>query len=49
MIELLAAFVTPNQPLVREVISKARKFLQKWIGNLSFAAYESGNPNIVKL
>lgn len=48
MPEMLAAFVTPNHPAVKEVISKAGKLLQKWKGNPSFVGYQSGNPNEVK-
>lgn len=49
MPEMLAAFVTPNHPAVRAVISNAGKLMKKWKGDPSFVGYQSGNPNEVKL
>ena len=47
--ELLSAFVTPNHPSVVSLTAKAGKYLQKWSGSPSFTAYQTGNPNAVKL
>ncbi len=49
MPELLAAFETPNHPAITALIARAGKYLQKWTGSPSFTAYQTGNPNAVKL
>ncbi len=48
MPELVSAFMSPNHPLVSEVISKASVHLQKWSGSPSFTGYQSEDPNVVK-
>lgn len=48
MPETAAAFITPNHPKIRETISKAALYLQKWTGDPAFTGYQSRNPNIVK-
>ncbi|MBE6880959.1 MAG: DUF4011 domain-containing protein [Ruminococcaceae bacterium] len=49
MPEMISAFVTPNHPLVREVISEAGVFMQKWTNDPAFTAYVTQNPNNVKM
>ncbi len=46
--EITAAFVTPNHPVVSQVIAKAAAYLTKWTGDPSFTGYTTKNPNIVK-
>ena len=46
--ELISAFVTPNHPLVTDVIRKGGEYLAKWDGDPSFTAYQRRNPNAVK-
>ena len=48
MPEMAAAFVMPNHPKVKEIVSAASLYLQKWTGDPSFTGYQSKNPNIVK-
>jgi hypothetical protein len=48
MPETAAAFMTPNHPRVREIISSASVYLQKWNGDPAFTGYQSKNPNMVK-
>ena len=48
MPEMAAAFMTPNHPRVKEIISQASLYLRKWTGDPSFTGYQSKNPNIVK-
>lgn len=43
--ELLAAFVTPNQPGVARVIRHASEILGKWTGDPSLNAYQTNDPN----
>ena len=47
--EMIAAFVTPNHPIVGKLISEASKILGQWSGNPSLNAYQSKDPNRVKL
>lgn len=49
MPEIIAAFITPNQPAVTAVIREASEFLKKWKGPPSFTGYQTNNPNNVKL
>ncbi len=46
--ELISAFVTPNHPMVTEVIRSAAAYLGKWENDPSFTAYQRRNPNAVK-
>ena len=48
MPELAAAFITPNHPAVREVLSKASEIMSKQGGEPSFTGYLTRNPNIVR-
>ena len=47
--ELLAAFVTPNHPLLSRVSVKASEFLNKWTGSSNLDEYQTQNPNRVRL
>lgn len=49
MPEMVSAFVTPNHPLVREVISDAGIYMQKWTKDPAFTAYITQNPSNVKM
>ena len=46
--ELLASFVTPNQPLLSRVAANAAKYLEKWTGSGSLNEYQSHDPNRVR-
>lgn len=43
--EMLAAFVTPNDPAIAEIIRLASEILGKWTGNPSLDAYQSNDPD----
>lgn len=45
--ELLCAFITPNNPQIAPVITKAAGLLKEWTGDPSFDAYQSKDPNRV--
>lgn len=47
--ELLAAFVTPNHPLLSRVSVNASTFLQKWTNSSALDEYQTQNPNRVRL
>ena len=49
MPEIIAAFVTPNHPLISKVIKDASEWLKKWTGHTAFTGYQTHNPNHVKL
>lgn len=49
MPEIITAFVTPNHPLISEVLSKASAFLKEWNKLPSFTGYQTNNPNNVKI
>ena len=44
-----SAFVVPNHPVLTGVLSRASSILKEWSGNSSLDAYQSCNPNRVKL
>ncbi len=46
--ELISAFVTPNHPVITEVIRSSAAYLGKWEDDPSFTAYQRRNPNAVK-
>ncbi|EXM40502.1 hypothetical protein RASY3_01150 [Ruminococcus albus SY3] len=48
MPEMAAAFITPNHPAVKEVLSKASAILAQMSGESGFTGYQSCNPGIVK-
>ncbi len=47
--ELIAAFVTPNHPLISKVVTEAAGILKQWSGSPSFNAYQSKDPNRVNM
>jgi len=47
--ELLAAFVTPNHPLLSRVSINASEFLNQWTGNSALDEYQTQNPNRVRM
>lgn len=49
MPEIIAAFITPNNPEIANIVMKSNKILEKWGNNLSFNAYQSNNPNLIKM
>ncbi len=49
MPHMISAFVMPNHPAVKELISSAGTFMLKWTENPAFLAYETQNPNNVKM
>lgn len=49
MPELIAAFVTPNHPVIAKVIQHASEVLKNWTGSPSFTGYQTRSPNNVKL
>lgn len=49
MPELLSAFVTPNHPRIAQILAKAGQQLEIWSGSPSFVAYQTQNPNAVRL
>ncbi len=46
--ELISAYVTPNHPMITEVIRMGAAYLGKWEDDPSFTAYQRRNPNAVK-
>ncbi len=47
--ELLAAFVTPNHPVVTSILQLATKYLNTWTNDPSLDGYQFHDPNRVKL
>lgn len=47
--ELLTAFVTPNHPEIAKINAKAAELMEQWSGNPSLNAYQSRNPNRVRM
>jgi len=46
--ELVSSFVTPNNPLLSKIISRASAILNEWTNNPSLDEYQSKNPDRVK-
>lgn len=46
--DLLAAFITPNHPVVASMLQSASGWLNKWTGRPSLEGYQSESPNRVK-
>jgi DNA polymerase III delta prime subunit len=46
--ELLAAFVTPNHPVLSRILVNASKFLDTWTGESSLDEYQTKDPNRVR-
>ena len=49
MPEFIAAFVTPNHPVINEIIKLGAKYLAQWGKQPLFTGYQTNNPNNVKL
>ncbi len=49
MPEMIGAFVTPNHPKVRNIVSKASMYMKKWSGDPSFTGYQTCSSNAVKM
>lgn len=49
MPEFIAAFVTPNHPVINEIIKIGAKYLAQWGKQPLFTGYQTNNPNNVKL
>lgn len=47
--EILAAFVTPNHPVVESVLSDTASMLGTWTGNSAISGYQSRDPQRVAL
>ena len=47
--ELLTAFVTPNHPQIAALNARAAQLLGKWTGDPSLDAYQTQDPNRVRL
>lgn len=46
--ELLAAYVTPNLPVVQALLREAAVLLQKWTGRADLDDYQSKDPNRIR-
>ena len=46
--ETISSFITPNNPQISKIISRASEILNKWTGNPSLDEYQSRNPDRVK-
>lgn len=47
--ELLTAFLTPNHPEITKINAKAAELMEQWSGDPSLNAYQSQNPNRVRM
>lgn len=46
--EMLAAFVTPNHPIIAPIIKRASEILGDWTGSSALDEYQTRDPNRVK-
>ena len=46
--ETISSFITPNNPYISKIISRASEILSKWTGNPSLDEYQSRNPDRIK-
>jgi len=46
--EMLAAFVTPNNPFIVSIVQRAAAILEQWTGSSALDEYQSRNPNRVR-
>lgn len=46
--DYLAAYVTPNHPVIADLLQSTSQWLQKWTGQPSLEGYQCKNPNRVK-
>lgn len=49
MPELLSAYVTPNHPVVKEILEQAARLMEKWGYSPSLSGYREENPQLVKM
>ena len=49
MPEFIGAFITPNHPVIGEIIASGAKYLAQWGKQPIFTGYQTNNPNNVKL
>lgn len=49
MPEFIGAFITPNHPVIGEIISRGANYLAQWGKAPKFTGYQTNNPNNVKL
>ncbi|ULL13802.1 DUF3320 domain-containing protein [Paenibacillus sp. H1-7] len=47
--EMIAAYVTPNHQHIFQIVREAADILGTWSGNSSFTAYQSKDPNRVRI
>jgi len=46
--EIISTFITPNNPYVAKIITRASEILNRWTGTPSLDEYQSRNPDRVK-
>lgn len=46
--EIISSFITPNNPYVAKIISRASEILNRWTGSSALDEYQSRNPDRVK-
>lgn len=46
--DLLATFVTPNHPIIADLLQSTSKWLEKWTGQPSLEGYQCGDANRIK-
>lgn len=46
--EMIAAYVTPFQPKVNDIVENATKYLKAWGNTDCFTGYQTKNPNLVE-
>jgi len=46
--EIVSSFITPNNPYISNIISRASEILNRWTGTSSLDEYQSRNPDRVK-
>ena len=49
MPEFISAFITPNHPVINDIIKIGAKYLAQWGKQPLFTGYQTNNPNNVKL
>lgn len=49
MPELLSAYVTPNHPVVKEILEEAARFMEKWGYSPSLTGYKEEKPKQVRM
>jgi len=46
--EIISSFITPNNPYVARIVSRASEILNRWTGTSALDEYQSRNPDRVK-